>query len=228
MLLWLAYGSELKGESGVSGPHQIDNAPEWIDSDRFDVIAKAPSRATKEQMNQMMQSLLAERFGLVAHVGSKDFPIYALVLSRSDGNLGPRITPSDIVCSSRPGASSTCGLSSSTGRLVGRGVAIPDLVKIWPNHMSGAHHVGLDRRLIDATGLNGAFDFTLEWTPDAREIRPLDETRFLQYRPFASPIESKAPNFLAALQEQLGFLLENQWAAEPVLVVDRIEPPAEN
>jgi hypothetical protein len=96
LLLFSAYGHDLRGDHGIGNMHQFDNVPDWIDSDRFDVIAKAPSRSTPQQMREMMQSLLAERFGLAAHIGSKDFPIYALVLSRSDGNLGPRITRSGV------------------------------------------------------------------------------------------------------------------------------------
>jgi uncharacterized protein (TIGR03435 family) len=50
----------------------------------------------------------------------------------------------------------------------------------------------------------------------------------LQYRFFAFPLESNAPNFLAALLDQLGLQLENQLAPQPVLVIDKIEPFIEN
>jgi uncharacterized protein (TIGR03435 family) len=78
-------------------------------------------------MHEMTQSFLAERFKLVAHLESKDFPIYALVSSRSDGNLGPRMVPSQIDCRSMAGASSPCGLSGTSGRLVGRGLTMAQL-----------------------------------------------------------------------------------------------------
>ncbi len=222
LLLSSAFSFELRGDRGIGGPHQIDNAPEWIDSDRFDVVARAPSRATKEQMNQMMQSLLAERFSLEVHLASKEFPIHALALSRSDGNPGPRMTPSHIDCTSKPGASSPCGLSSSAGRLTGRGVTMAQLVRILPNHLGGAHRIGLDRRVLDHTGLSGPFDFTLEWTQDS--VSPA----IFVSAPWSFPLESKAPNFVAALQDQLGLMFETQWAPQPVLAIDRIAPPAEN
>jgi uncharacterized protein (TIGR03435 family) len=209
-LLWFAYQFELRSNDGFAGFHQIDNAPEWVDSDRFDVVAKAPSRVTRDQMNQMMQSLLAERLKLVAHFGSKDFPIYALVLARPDGNPGPRMTPSHIDCRSEPGASSPCGLSGTAGRVAGRGVTMAQLVRILPGHLAAGSHIAFDRPVIDRTGLGGRFDFTLEWTPD----------------PVAGDV--LAPNFLAAFQEQPGLRFDNQLAPKPVLVIDKIEPPIEN
>lgn len=231
-LLWSAYQFELRGDDGSAGFHQIDNAPEWLDSDRLDVVAKAPIRATPQQMHDMMQSLLAERFKLEAHVGSKEFPIYALVLARPDGSPGPRMTQSQVDCRSKPGESSPCGLSGTAGRLASRGITMAQLVAILPGHLVAGSHIAFDRPLIDRTGLSGAFDFTLEWTPDpvARDVLAPSQAvpRLLQYRAFAFPLESTAPNFLAALQEQLGLSLDNQLAPEPVLVIEKIEPPTEN
>ncbi|HEY0285071.1 MAG TPA: M56 family metallopeptidase [Vicinamibacterales bacterium] len=231
-LLWNAYRLELTGDDRAD-LHQIDNAPEWIDSDRFDLVAKAASRSMPQEMHEMMQSLLAERFKLVAHLGSREFPIYALVSSRSDGNLGPRMAPSQIDCTSMPGASSPCGLSGTSGRLVGRGLTLAQLINVLPNHLGGGgHRVSFDRRVIDGTGLSGAFDFTVEWTPDtiSQELRAPSAAapRLEQYREFARPIESNAPNFVKALHEQLGLMLETRWTPEPVLVIDQIERPVEN
>jgi len=104
---------------------------------------------------------------------------------------------------------------------------------LLPNHLgSGGHRVSFDRRVIDGTGLSGAFDFTIEWTPDTipQELRaPSDAApRLFQYREFEFPIESKAPNFVRALHEQLGLMLETRWTPEPVLAIDHIERPVEN
>jgi uncharacterized protein (TIGR03435 family) len=231
-LLWNAYSLELRGDDRAD-LHQIDNAPEWIDSDRFDLVAKAVSRSMPQEMHEMTQSLLAERFKLVAHLGSKEFPIYALVPSRSDGNLGPRMAPSRIACTSVAGASSPCGLSGTSGRLVGRGLTLAELIKLLPNHLiGGSHRVVFDRRMIDGTGFMGAFDFTVEWTPDtiSPELGARSDAapRLFHYREFPFPIESNAPNFVKALREQLGLMLETRWTPEPVLVIDQIERPVEN
>ena len=156
----------------------------------------------------MLRSFLAERFKLQAHHGSKEFPIYALVLTGQDESTGPRMTASQLDCRSRSGESSACGLSGTTGRLSGRGVTMAQLAGMLTRHLAAGTQIRIDRPLIDRTGLSGAFDFTLEWTP--------------------FPLESSAPNFLAALQEQLGLRLDHELAPEPVLVIDRIEPPIEN
>ncbi|HKE83327.1 MAG TPA: M56 family metallopeptidase, partial [Vicinamibacterales bacterium] len=123
-LVWFAYSDELREDNGLSGPNQIDidRLPQWVDSDRFDLVAKAPSPATREQMNEMTRSFLVERFKLETHRGSKAFPIYALVLA--DGSPGPRMTTSQIDCRSTAGEYSPCGLSSTAGRLSGRGVTM--------------------------------------------------------------------------------------------------------
>jgi uncharacterized protein (TIGR03435 family) len=92
------------------------NVPGWVDVDRFDLVAKAPSRATQPQLQEMLQSLLIERFKLKAHRGSKEVPIYELALAQQD-NPGPGLTPSQIDCPSIAGEPSPCGLSGRAGRL---------------------------------------------------------------------------------------------------------------
>src|SRR5262249_5927882 len=83
---------------------QLVGGPKWMDTDRFDVVAKAPGdpapgqNGPPPQMFLMIQSMLAERFHLKIHRETKEMPIYALVLARSDGKLGPRITPSTTDC----------------------------------------------------------------------------------------------------------------------------------
>jgi len=208
------------------GVRDIDNAPWWV-ADRFDIVANAPAGFAPQQGSKMLQSLLTERFKLVAHPGSKEFPIYALVLARSDGSPGPRMTRSQMDCSPRPGESSPCGLSHTAGRLAGRGVAMVQLARLLPKHLGNTGRM-FDREVIDRTGLSGRFDFTLEWTPDQVAPGPAAPSGPPQFRPFTSPLESNAPRLLAALQDQLGLKLDSQLTPGPVLVVDKIERPAEN
>ena len=91
-LITFAYGLQ---------PQQLAGGPSWLDTDRFDITAQAegnisPTPPGPAQL--MMQRLLAEHFGLVVHTESRELPVYALTVARSDGRLGPRIKPADRDC----------------------------------------------------------------------------------------------------------------------------------
>lgn len=66
---------------------QISGAPGWMDSEQFDIVAKVPQGATKEQVRVMLQNFLAERFRLTFHRETKERPIYALVVGAKGPNL---------------------------------------------------------------------------------------------------------------------------------------------
>jgi uncharacterized protein (TIGR03435 family) len=203
----------------------IENAPGWVDFDRYDLIAKAPMRATRSQLKEMLQSLLIERFKVTAHRGSKEVPIYALALARQ-GSPGPGLTPSQIDCPSNPGRPSPCGLSGTTGRLMGRGVTMAGLIRPLANHLHAGSQITVDRPIDDRTGLSGAFDFTLEWAPDpvTAVVVPSQSPATLP-RSLPSVPLSNAVNFLSALEQQLGLVIVPELAAEPALIVDEIQLP---
>ena len=208
-LLWFAFSPEPKPGLVSIDPSLIDiaNAPGWVDFDRFDLVAKAPMRTTRAQLKEMLQSLLIGRFKVTVHRGSKDLPIYALALARQ-GSPGPNLTPSQIDCPSNAGRPSPCGLSGTTGRLMGRGVTMAGLLRPLANHLHAGSQITVDRPIDDRTGLSGAFDFTLEWAPDRPSV-PL----------------SNAVNFLAALEQQLGLVIVPELAAQPALIIDEIQLP---
>lgn len=189
----------------------VENIPYWVRADRFDIVFDGSYKFGPSQGSTAMQAFLTERFKLVAHRASKDFPVYALVQARPN-RLGAQLTPSQLDCSNR----ANCGLSSSPGRLTGRGVTMAELVRVLPLHLGSVPGRQLfDRQFIDRTGLSGRFEFQMEWEPD-------------RSAPEVSGLESNAPRFLAALRQQLGLTIESQMAPAPVLVIDSIEPPAEN
>ena len=226
------------------GVRDVENAPRWVNLDRFDIVANAPPEITKTQESKNLQALLIERFKLVAHRETRDFPVYALVLARPDGSLGPQLTPSKMDCSRRdpiraravtgavPGAAAgelpNCSTTSSDGRMAGGGVTLEELARNLPTHL---RFYGTERmfagQLIDRTGLTGRFDFRMEWEQDVAGSSPAASGP-PQGPPSMSALESSAPRFLAALQQQLGLKIESQTAPAPVLVIDSIEPPVEN
>src|SRR5215471_3581702 len=83
---------------------QIAGAPKWLETDRFDIVAKAVGdpapgpNGPPPLMFEMLRSLLEERFHLKVHNELKDVPVYALMLARPDGKLGPKFRQTDVDC----------------------------------------------------------------------------------------------------------------------------------
>jgi uncharacterized protein (TIGR03435 family) len=74
-------------------PFQISGGPAWIDSTRYNVVAKPEKKPAPEETTRMLQALLKDRFQLVIHSETKEMPVYVLVLARKDGKLGEHLWP---------------------------------------------------------------------------------------------------------------------------------------
>ena len=205
----------------------FDHLPKWGTTDRFDVQAKSEVNPSREQMRLMMQSLLADRFKLAVHRETKEGPIYALVLVKP-GQLGPHLKPDAEPCSTNPASESTasadvadefppvCGAmrmkptTPGRMRIGGRSETMETLAINLPGP-------GVDRPVVDRTGLVGGFDLSLEWQPDDPQSPGAN-----------SQPDKDGPTFLEALREQLGLKLEPQTGPVTVLVVDHVEKPMPN
>jgi uncharacterized protein (TIGR03435 family) len=202
---------------------QIVGGPEWVDTDRFDVVATAAGDPTQQEMTLMLRALLAERFQLRVHDETRELAIYGLTLGRSDGTLGPQIGKASFDCASfrtsttpAPPASRgpnefNCGIRMAPGSLTGRGSSMTALamnLSIWVN-----------RVVLDRTGLTGDFDLDLHWTPD--QLPP----GFPPPGIVMPPVDPNGPSIFTALQEQLGLKLESARGPVEVLVIDHAERP---
>jgi len=216
-------------------PNRLSAAKTWaggataLQSDKFDVIATTDAGASQDRVFLMLRALLAERFKLVVHRENQDLPIYALVMARKDGRLGPRLRPSNVDCSKvssdgPPASPATdafvaepCkGLRNVPGKASGRAVTIPTLARL----MSG--WVDDHRPVEDRTGLTGNFDLDLDWTPD----RPLPSPP--AGAPALPPVDPTGAGLFTALQEQLGLKVESTKNSIDILVVDHADRPTEN
>jgi uncharacterized protein (TIGR03435 family) len=132
---------------------QISGGPEWIETDRYDVSAKAPTGfiPTGQQMQPMLQALLADRFRLKLHRETRELPAFALVV----GKGGPKLTASTFADSR---------ISIGHGIFTGQ--------KIDMAGLADALAMESDRTIVDRTALAGQFDVTLKWTPDAADSDP--------------------------------------------------------
>ena len=221
--------------------YQVVGGPSWLDSDRFDITARAAGEVTPEVARRMLQSLLRDRFMLRTHTETRQADVHALVLARSDGRLGPGLKRTTAECEAmleerKKAAGSaapplppnfeqirnqtTCGLimmrSSASGAAnysMG-GMALERLVSQISGEIRGP--------VVDRTGLTGLFDIMLEY---ASERRPLQAAAPNAPSPTADVVP---PTLRAALQEQLGLKLETEKGPLEVLVIDSAERPTEN
>jgi uncharacterized protein (TIGR03435 family) len=218
--------------------------PDFIGSERFDVSAKLPAGATESQVPDMLKALLADRFQLKAHTETKEFPVYALVVAK--GGLKMKESPVDPNDETEPGEKPKAPPVNVSGGGGPRGVHIEyghgSFFTMADNKFIGrklpmANFVEVlarfeDRPVVDMTGLAGAYDFDLEFTPEdymAMLIRsaiaagvtlPPEALRMLS--------GSSGDSLLNAL-EKLGLKLETRKAPLEVLVVDRLQKaPTEN
>ena len=216
---------------------QLIGAPDWVSTERYDIIAKgegefgppAPGGGLGRQQ-LMLQSLLEERFKLKPRRETRQLPIYALVLARQNGKLGPALKPSAIDCQAlaaarkqgaappdppKAGERPQCGTHMGFGRIAG-GMPMTSLARLMSDVVQ--------RSVIDSTGLAGDFDLELSWTPDqlpSRPGMPADQP----FRMNGVVIDPNGPSIFTAVQEQLGLKLDATRGPVEVLVIDHIERP---
>ena len=213
----------------IKSDDQLPKDPGWIRSEKFDIDAKVDDSEVAamgklspdqkfEQYRLMMQSLLVDRFKLKVSTRMKELPVYALVVAKNGPHLTPvNVSPEAIM---RHMPTLTGG---SRGELKAGAVSMAMFTR-W---LSGRSETG-DRVVIDATGLKGSYDFTLDWTPDDVHNAQFNGAGAGQGPASTSPPDSSGPSFLTALQEQLGLKLVPQKAPVEVLVIDHVEQPSPN
>jgi uncharacterized protein (TIGR03435 family) len=214
--------------------HQV-LGPDWLATENFDIAAKLPDGATHDQLPEMMQSLLAERFKLVLHRETKELPVYALVVAKN----APKLKES----APDPGAEASSAAKGTVdvAVTVGRGAGVIDLGKgssvTYGRDRLEAKRVTLttladwltrllDRPAVDMTGISGTYDFSLEYSLE--ELRNLLRSSPGGARELPPNIPDSGNSIFASLAA-VGLRLEQRKVPMEVLVVDRIErTPTEN
>jgi uncharacterized protein (TIGR03435 family) len=200
---------------------QLSGEPGWVDSDRFDVAAKADGNPRydflKPELETMFQSVLADRFKLAVRRDTKEMPIYSLVVAKN----GPKIHPVDEGdCPEVPTPQNPCRSLRRTqfGQLTAEKAPMPALALV----LTGI----VGRTVLDKTGLpKGSYSYKLEWTkylqspqlpPGAAQV------------PMAFDPGSVEAAIASALEEQLGLKLESGRGPVETIVIEHIERPSEN
>jgi uncharacterized protein (TIGR03435 family) len=101
-------------------PYQV-SGPDWMSAQRFDILARMPEGATKEQMPEMLQALLAERFQLKVHRENRDHAVYALVVGKGGSKLKESPADIDAPAGDAPTGTATLGSGNSQVRIEARG-----------------------------------------------------------------------------------------------------------
>ncbi|HEX9201871.1 MAG TPA: TIGR03435 family protein [Acidobacteriaceae bacterium] len=180
-----AYGIQ---DSQISGP-------DWLRSEHLDIVAKSDGPVGGDQMKLMMQALLADRFKLSFHRQERELKAFALTVAKGGAKLH------EAASEEKP------SMQNSAVGTVAKATTMQQLA----NLLAGP----LQSPVTDETGLNGKYDFAIDFTnylpEDMKTMRP-DATSVL----------------LTALQGEIGLKLESRKVVVEVLVVDHVEKPSEN
>ena len=194
VLIRSAYGVLMEG--------QVVGLPGWaktepiaveakMDADTTRALRKLPPMEQWKQMQLMLQAMLADRFALKAHRETNDLPIYELTVAKGGSKM--KQTSPD----------TTGGNANyASGKVTAHQISIESLAA----NLSFA----VGRVVVNKTGLDGGYDFTLDYAPDS-----------------ADPSDTR-PSIFTALEEQLGLKLEPARGSVDVIVVDHIERPTPN
>jgi len=235
---------------------RVVGGPSWVDTDRYDIEAKAPE-GPQAPLQPMLQAMLEDRFKLKVHKETRELPVYELIVAKSGlkmklsddqtpppplvpGNPGPGIAAGGRGPGPGPGAGPGAGPGPGAPNPFGagprpRGTAGRGSINgrmtfegsaVPVQTLIGTLQGMVDPPVIDKTGLTGLFDIKLQWVPGAEA--PPSPFGPNPNAPPPPPPDNSAPTIYTALQEQLGLRLESTKGPVEVVVIDSAQKPAEN
>jgi uncharacterized protein (TIGR03435 family) len=183
---------------------QISGGPAWFDSDHWDIAATAGREVTDDERKKMLQALLTERFHMTIHRDTKDLPVYALVIAKNGLKLklNTEEKPERVMLS----------VKSGLFTMMGEGVTASKFAEVLFGQVK--------RIVVDRTGIEGKFDYKLEWVPDSANMPSINGAKM--------EASTEGASIFTAVQEQLGLKLESTKAPVEILVIDRAEKATEN
>jgi uncharacterized protein (TIGR03435 family) len=223
----------------INGPEFLINAPKWLNDDKYDILAKAPEGVAIgdlspnrnsmpvniDALRPMLRALVVERFQLAVHTEEKPMDAYTLVANK------PKLKKSDAASRTRwkegaaPDSKGDKNANPSLGRLVTcENVTMAQFAEMLPDIAPGY----LRTNVVDATGLEGGYDFTFSFSPIgairmAQAARPSSDRAPGADTTTEAADPSGAISLFDALNKQLGLKLETVKRPVQVLVIDKVE-----
>jgi uncharacterized protein (TIGR03435 family) len=182
-------------------PSQHSRGPAWMDKDRYDIIGKTAGNPSDEEMKLMVQTLLTERFHLKFHWEKREASVLVLRL----GKNAPKLYKSK---DGEPSSLKIIPAKDDAQNVISYHVVATRFSFAQLNR-TFARQIG--RVIVNDTGLDGEYDYTLDFTPDENRPNPLDPSLWI-----------------SALQYQLGLTVTSQKGPVDFIVVDSVEHPTDN
>jgi uncharacterized protein (TIGR03435 family) len=205
--------------------------PDWTATERFDISATLPAGSTQAQLPQMFEALLTERFQVKTHRDKKEFPIYALLVSKSGLKMKEAAPDSDADRVDPKEARGVASTAVANGLNVNYGHGSS---YTFANNRFDAHKLTMflfagnlerfaDRQIVDMTGLTGQYDFAFDVTPEDYRAMLMRSAVWagVNLPPEAMRLlDASSPAALGDALQQVGLRLEARKAPLDVLVID--------
>jgi uncharacterized protein (TIGR03435 family) len=219
----------------LNSNEDIAGAPKWIDSTRFDIIAKLPdgfapangAAPSIQDLGPMLQALLIDRFKLKAHFEDQPVTAYTLVVAK------PKLKKADSSTRTRCKQEiAPNGANTGVIFLLSRTVTCQNMTMAqFADQLQSLAGPYVHYPVVDGTGLDGAWDFEFTFSP----LPPSQLAGLRVATPFGTPDSAAASDpvggttLFDAVEKQLGLKLEAQKRSYPVFVIDHIEEkPTDN
>jgi uncharacterized protein (TIGR03435 family) len=189
---------------------QVAGGPEWIDTELYDMNAKAARPSSVEELHIMLRNLLADRFKFQVHRESKEMPVYTLTVDTN----GPKMQAHEAASAADPWIDE---INEKPLHLKWSAKFVPMDYFAW--RLSQI----LDRPVLDQTKLKGGYDFELAFTREPPPALAREGARLN-----GELVDLSGPTIFEAVRRQLGLKLERQKGPVDIMVIDHVEKPAEN
>lgn len=190
-------------------PEQIVGGPDWMDTDRYDMNARAEKPSNGDELHQMLMNLLVDRCQLKFHKETKEMPAYVLTVDKAGHKLTAHEANNvgDVWIDQQIQAATKVTMNATF---------------VDMNYLAFRLGQLMDKPIVDMTALKGSYDFKLAYTRDLPPGVPADA------QINGEPIDTSGPSIFQALKQQLGLEMKSQKAPVDVIVIDHMVKPSEN